>query len=212
MFIVSHAFKCWQLCTLNKTSKEWPAVCISAQKVHSIQSESRHLFAAGTSAFVGKIRTGMVLNSKSTAVNLCHKWYEEMVSIVVDILRPYLSPLRRIWLLSLLKFVDHSISLINGRIKGFKMVLLLLSKEAYPWLQGGIFSTHLTQSSERVYAVTLSKVSRSRSDPPNLNKTTYNGNCSSTLNKLLLWTTYVDLHFFFKVCSGRHIVCGCLNN
>lgn len=71
-------------------------MCISAQKVHSIQSESRHLFAAGTSAFVGKIRTGMVLNSKSTAVNFCHKWYEEMVSIVVDILRPYLSPLRQI--------------------------------------------------------------------------------------------------------------------
>lgn len=53
-------------------------MCISAQQVHSIQSESRHLFAAGTSACVGKIRTGMVLGLKSTAVNICHKWFEEL--------------------------------------------------------------------------------------------------------------------------------------
>lgn len=55
-------------------------MCISAQQVHSIQSESRHLFAAGTSACVGKIRTGMVLGLKSTAVNICHKWFEELTS------------------------------------------------------------------------------------------------------------------------------------
>lgn len=55
-------------------------MCVSAQQVHSIQSESRHLNAAGTSARVGKIRTGMVHGSKSTAVNICLKWFEESTS------------------------------------------------------------------------------------------------------------------------------------